>query len=128
MHDLAVATFVARIVDPASKLATARVLDPETATSSLGTLLGLAPVAGIATAARGRPGPANRDRTVKALGRKANRRRVEKHFDVAARDDGMDWARSTDRIAAEARMLPCKWQAGSAGIGRKPLETRKIPV
>ncbi len=63
------------------------------------TLSGIA-----AAAARGRPGPANRDRTVKALGRKANRRRVEKHFDVAVRDDGMDWARNADRIAAEARL------------------------
>ncbi len=63
------------------------------------TLAGIA-----AAAARGRPGPANRDRTVKALGRKANRRRVEKHFDVTVRDDGMDWARSPDRIEAEARL------------------------
>ena len=63
------------------------------------TLSGIA-----AAAARGRPGPANRDRTVKALGRKASRRRVEKRFGVAVRDDGMDWARSPDRIAAEARL------------------------
>ena len=46
MRDLAVAAVVARIVDPASKLATARALDPETASTSLGTLLGLGPVTG----------------------------------------------------------------------------------
>ena len=46
MRDLAVAAVVARVVDPASKLATARALDPETASTSLGTLLGLGPVTG----------------------------------------------------------------------------------
>ncbi len=46
MRDLAVAAIVARVVDPASKLATARALDPETASTSLGTLLGLGPVTG----------------------------------------------------------------------------------
>ena len=46
MRDLAVAAVVARVVEPASKLATARALDPETASTSLGTLLGLGPVTG----------------------------------------------------------------------------------
>ena len=46
MRDLAVAAVVARIVDPASKLATARALDPETASTSLGAVLGLGPVTG----------------------------------------------------------------------------------
>ncbi len=46
MRDLAVAAVVARIIDPASRLATARALDPETASTSLGTLLGLGPVTG----------------------------------------------------------------------------------
>ena len=41
---LCLAMIVARVVDPASKLATARPLDPETASSSLGALLGLGPV------------------------------------------------------------------------------------
>ncbi len=45
-RDLAIAAVAARILDPASKLATARALDPETATSSLGALLGLGPVSG----------------------------------------------------------------------------------
>ena len=40
-RDLAV---VARIVEPATKLATARALSPDTATTSLGTVLGLGPV------------------------------------------------------------------------------------
>ncbi|MCY3649714.1 MAG: IS1634 family transposase [Acidimicrobiaceae bacterium] len=46
MRDLAVAAVVARVVDPASKLATARALDPETASTSLGAVLGLGPVTG----------------------------------------------------------------------------------
>ena len=45
-RDLALAAVAARIIDPASKLATARALDPETASTSLGTLLGLGPVTG----------------------------------------------------------------------------------
>ena len=40
------AAAAARIIDPASKLATARALDPETASTSLGELLGLGPVSG----------------------------------------------------------------------------------
>jgi transposase len=40
-RDLAVAMIVARILDPASKLATARGFHPETVTSSLATVLGL---------------------------------------------------------------------------------------
>ena len=57
-----------------------------------------------ASAARRKPGPANRDRTIKALGREANRRKVEKHFDIAVHDAGMDWARNRNRIEAEARL------------------------
>ena len=45
-RDLALAALVARVLQPASKLATARSLSPETATSSLGPLLGLGPVRG----------------------------------------------------------------------------------
>ena len=45
-RDLALAAVVARVLSPDSKLATARRLSPETATSSLGALLGLGPVAG----------------------------------------------------------------------------------
>ena len=46
MRDLALAAVAARIIGPASKLATARALDPETASTSLGSLLGLGPVSG----------------------------------------------------------------------------------
>ena len=45
-RDLALAAVAARILNPASKLATARALDPETASTSLGALLGLGPVGG----------------------------------------------------------------------------------
>jgi transposase len=43
-RDLVLAMLIARIMDPRSKLATARALSPETATSSLGTLLALGEV------------------------------------------------------------------------------------
>ena len=62
-------------------------------------------LSGIATAhGRGKPGAANRDRTWKALGRKANRKKVEKHFDITVTDAEMVWARSEERINAEARL------------------------
>ena len=40
-RDLVLALLVSRIIDPVSKLATARALSPDTATSSLGEMLGL---------------------------------------------------------------------------------------
>ena len=43
-RDLVIAMIVARLIAPASKLATARMLDPATAASSLGDVLGLGPV------------------------------------------------------------------------------------
>lgn len=43
-RDLVIAMIVARLIAPASKLATARMLDPVTAASSLGAVLGLGPV------------------------------------------------------------------------------------
>ena len=46
VRSLALAAIVARVIEPASKLATARRLSPETATSSLATLLDLGPVSG----------------------------------------------------------------------------------
>ncbi len=45
-RDLALAAIVARVLEPASKLATSRQLSPETASSSLGAVLGLGPVSG----------------------------------------------------------------------------------
>src|SRR5712692_1537758 len=44
-RDLALALIVARLLEPAAKLATARMLDPATATHSLGEMLGLGKVA-----------------------------------------------------------------------------------
>ena len=41
MRDLVLALIAARVIDPQSKLATARSLTPETATSTLGRVLGL---------------------------------------------------------------------------------------
>jgi len=43
-RDLVIALIVSRIIAPASKLATARALDPATSASSLGEVLGLGPV------------------------------------------------------------------------------------
>ena len=57
-----------------------------------------------AAAARRKPGSANRDQAMKALGREANRRKMEKHFDIDVHDAGMDWARNRGRIEAEARL------------------------
>ncbi len=45
-RDLALAAIVARVLQPGSQLATARGLSPQSATSSLGPLLGLGPVRG----------------------------------------------------------------------------------
>src|SRR5207249_8290493 len=44
-RDLALALIVARLLEPAAKLATARMLDPATASHSLGEVLGLGKVA-----------------------------------------------------------------------------------
>ncbi len=41
---------------------------------------------------------------IKALGRRANRRRVDRHFDVTACGDGLDWVRNPDPVAAEIRL------------------------
>ena len=46
MRDLATGAIVARLLVPGSKLACARALSPETASSSLGRVLGLGPVTG----------------------------------------------------------------------------------
>ena len=46
MRELALAGLVARVLSPASKLATARQLSPDTAASSLGAVLGLGAVSG----------------------------------------------------------------------------------
>ena len=57
-----------------------------------------------ATARKHKPGPENRDRTLKALARQAHRYRVEKHFDLTVTDQGLRWSRNHRKIQAEARL------------------------
>jgi len=38
------------------------------------------------------------------VGREANRRKVEKHFDIVVTDDDLTFSRNTEKIAAEARL------------------------
>ena len=45
-----------------------------------------------------------RDRIFHRLGREANRRKVEKHFDITVTDDGLVWARNQEKIVEEARL------------------------
>ena len=64
-----------------------------------------AKLARIATTARKhKPGPENRDRTLKALARQAHRYRVEKHFDLTVTDQQLQWSRNRRKIEAEARL------------------------
>ena len=53
-----------------------------------------------------RPGSKLRGRDLigRRVGRDANRRNVEKHFDIVIADDDLQWTRNPDRIAAEARL------------------------
>ena len=57
-RDLALALIVARLLEPAAKLATARMLDPATASHSLGEMLGLGRAAAVH---RSRAGPPSSD-------------------------------------------------------------------
>ena len=45
-----------------------------------------------------------RDRINRRVGREANRRKVEKHFDITVTDDDLTWARNEEKIQAEARL------------------------
>ena len=45
-----------------------------------------------------------RDNINRRVGRDANRKKVEKHFDITATDDALSWTRRHDRIAAEAQL------------------------
>ena len=56
------------------------------------------------TAARARPGPDNRDRINKALGARANRWKMRKHFRIKVRDDALIWERDRAAVADEARL------------------------
>ena len=57
-----------------------------------------------AAAARRRPGPKNREITAKAVGRMGSGKKVERHFRIGIRDDGMDWSRDAAKAAAEAAL------------------------
>ena len=75
-----------------------------------------------AAAARAKPGQANRGRTIKALGREANRRKVEKLFEIAVTNDGVSWSRPEERIAGEARLdgiYVIRTSLDSASLGAK---------
>ena len=45
-----------------------------------------------------------RDNINRRVGRDANRKKVEKHFDITATDDELSWTRRHERIAAEAQL------------------------
>ena len=45
-----------------------------------------------------------RDRINRRVGHEANRRKVEKHFQISVSDDNLTWARDEDKIAAEAQL------------------------
>ena len=54
----------------------------------------------------GRPGAPHRGRDWinRRVGREANRRKVEKHFQITVTDDALTWSRNQEKIAAEARL------------------------
>ena len=45
-----------------------------------------------------------RDRINRRVGREANRRKVEKHFDIRVTDDDISWSRNEEKIRAEGRL------------------------
>ena len=64
-----------------------------------------ATLAEIATSARRRkPGANNRERIHAAVGQRANRWKMRKHFDIEIRDDTMSWERNREKIEAESRL------------------------
>ena len=54
----------------------------------------------------GRPGAPHRGRDWinRRVGREANRRKVEKHFQITVTDEALTWSRNQEKIAAEARL------------------------
>ena len=54
----------------------------------------------------GRPGAPHRGRDWinRRVGREANRRKVEKHFQITVSDEALTWSRNQEKIAAEARL------------------------
>ena len=57
-----------------------------------------------AAARRYKSNSANRDRTIKQLGREANRRKVEKHFDITVTNNDLLWSRNQQRIHNQAQL------------------------
>ena len=55
-------------------------------------------------AERAPPGPKNRDRANRAVGARANRWKMRKHFRIEAREDGLSWSRDRAKIDAEAAL------------------------
>ena len=64
-----------------------------------------------------------RDWINRRVGREANRRKVEKHFDITVTDDALRWSRNREKIAAEARLdglyvIRTSLDAATMGPGR----------
>ncbi len=53
---------------------------------------------------RGRKPLRGRDAINRRVGREANRKKVEKHFEIVVTDEELRWSRKQERIAAEARL------------------------
>ena len=56
------------------------------------------------SAQRRKPGAGNRGRIHTAIGNRANRWKMRKHFDISVRDDGMSWERNREQIHAASRL------------------------
>ena len=92
-RDLAVAMVVARVIDPRSKLATARGLDPETALDK------------VAAAVRRKRQPLRgQDKIGVRVGKVSDRFRMSKHFHVTITDRALTYERDTAGIAEEAAL------------------------
>ena len=64
-----------------------------------------------------------RDKINRRVGREANRRKVEKHFDITVTDDDILWSRNEEKIEAEARLdgiyiIRTSVSASELGAGR----------
>ena len=53
---------------------------------------------------RGRPPLPGRDAIHRPVGREANRKKLEKHFEIVVTDDELRWSRKQERSEAEARL------------------------
>src|SRR5205085_1722869 len=112
-RDLALALIIARLLEPAAKLATARMLDPATASHSLGEMLGLGRRRGVRGQYRRSADPVVADREAEAA------------LQAAARGDG-GRPRRADQRAPRADIAPgwprldhCTAGAGDQAAGRR---------